>query len=129
MGATFSKDRWETKEDVNAMLVRCRKPSGLEDLELYSFRFVVDCSDLSVGQAMQFSVWCADKADKKGDRGGGGGGGGGDRGPVARHLLHEDDNDKQFYTVNCSTKLNFWAELAARELSNFAPTIRFNRNY
>ncbi len=35
----------------------------------------------------------------------------------------------QFYTVRCCTRLNLWAELAARELSNFAPTVRFNRNY
>ncbi len=56
----------------------------IPDLETHCFRFVIDCSSLSPGGQLQFSVWCADK-----DKGA----------PPSeeedREVLHEDDNGKQ----------------------------------
>ena len=40
-----------------------------------------------------------------------------------------DSNGQQFYRVSCTKKLNEWAAKAARELKNYAPTVKFNKNY
>lgn len=92
------------------------------------FRFALDCSTLSVGETLQFSIWCAERGaslvvesqdENQVNR------------SLRRVILHEDDNVRQFYRVRCTQRFagNPWAARAARELGNYAPTVRFNRNY
>ena len=65
-------------------------------------QFVIDCEDLEVGDSLEF---------------------------YAFYGGHVDSNGQQFYRVSCTRKLNEWAAMAARELKNYAPTVKFNKNY
>ena len=68
----------------------------------YNSQFVIDCEDLEVGDSLEF---------------------------YAFYGGHVDSNGQQFYRVSCTRKLNEWAAMAARELKNYAPTVKFNKNY
>ena len=104
-------DNWETRSDSLAFLVRTKSriPHKIDDLETSSFRFVIDCSNLEIGQSLEFTLWCLDKTTKR--------------------VTFEDDNSKRLYRVTCGpANLNPWAARAAKQLSNFAPVMRFNKN-
>lgn len=114
VGVTYSMDDWETTKQAFAMPVRTRKRKDLEDLETLALRFVIECQDLEIGESVQFVVFCVDKSQGLENQ---------------TQAAYEDNNEKQLYQVACSAKLNPWAAKAAKELANFAPTIKFNKNY
>ena len=118
INVVFTADEWRTKNRTPALLsgreLRYRhatlKEEDLNSLELHWVRFKIDADDLEVGESLRFGLECVDKSNNG-------------------VLIDEDDNDGLFYVVSCSPKLSPWAEYAAKELNNTAPTVKFNKNF
>lgn len=110
--AVYSTDKWETRSESVGLLVRARKlPHKLDDaISTSCFRFVIDCTDMDIGETLEFTLWCMDKESKV--------------------VTFEDDNGKRLYSISCvpAAKKNPWAAKAVRQLSAFAPVVKFNKN-
>lgn len=103
VGVAYTTDGWESTRKTEAFAVRSAALGPvLTTLNTQSYKFVIDCEDLKVGDSIEFYAFYGD---------------------------HVDSNGQQFYRVSCTKKLNEWAAKAARELKNYAPTVKFNKNY
>lgn len=108
VSATYTKNSWDTSHESAAVEVATVERPDLAGVECKNYKFVIDCADMEVGSALEMYVRCGDTANKESS---------------------VDDNGRQFYKVSCTKKLNEWAAMAARELNNYAPTVKFNKNY
>lgn len=104
--AKFTTDEWVTSQETKAMIVKAQPHPALSHFITKAMRFYIDCDDLNVGDVLKFSIMCyASSAD---------------------YILATDDNEGQFYQVNCTPRLNVWAAKAAQELKNLAPIVKYN---
>ncbi len=112
-GVVHTTDGWQTSIKSEAEPTDSSDRPALVDLRCRSFKFSVDCSTLDVGGALEFYVFCGKKKEDCDN-------------PPDEHV---DDNAKQYYKVSCTKRLNEWAAMAAKELKNYAPTVKYNKNY
>lgn len=107
--AKYTTDDWVTSHETKAMIVKAQPHPALSHFITRAMRFYIDCDDLNVGDVLKFSIMCYASAGSK-----------------TAFLLATDDNDTQYYQVNCTPKLNVWAAKAAQELKNLAPIVKYN---
>ena len=133
--AIYTFDSWKSYKETKAMVVNAVKHPALKKFDTHAMRFYIDCDDMDVGDTVEFSIWCADnrmtvkqgtKVTKK-HRTAALSGTNKDLTTVIQK--YRDDNEGNYYKAKCTKKLNPWAEKAARELKNFTPIVKSQKNY
>ena len=132
--ALYTFDSWKNCKETKAMVVNAVKHPALKKFDTHAMRFWIDCDEMEIGDTVEFTLWCSDRRStvKQGTK------------ITRKHKLaitednkdlttvinkYRDDNDGNFYKARCTKKLNPWAEKAARELKNFTPIVKFQKNY
>jgi hypothetical protein len=132
--ALYTFDSWKNYKETKAMVVNAVKHPALKKFDTHAMRFWIDCDEMEIGDTVEFTIWCSDKRTtvKQGTK------------ITRRHKQaitednkdcttvinkYKDDNDGNYYKARCTKKLNPWAEKAARELKNFTPIVKFQKNY
>ena len=133
--ALYTFDSWKNCKETKAMVVNAVKHPALKKFDTHAMRFWIDCDEMEIGDTVEFTIWCSDKRTtvKQGTK------------ITRKHKQaiteednkdlttvinkYRDDNDGNYYKARCTKKLNPWAEKAARELKNFTPIVKFQKNY
>ena len=132
--AQFTFDSWKTCKETKAMVVNAVKHPALKKFDTHAMRFWIDCDEMEIGDTVEFTLWCSDRRTtvKQGTK------------ITRKHKQaitednkdlttvinkYKDDNEGNYYKIRCTKKLNPWAEKAARELKNFTPIVKFQKNY